>query len=212
MKKVNIIKKLLLAIMLLPTIAACDKDNGGNDAIAICPFNFMIKFESPMGTNILDSLQIQPTYEKEGDQLDDLTFKWTNKNNDLNPHWSTPYLGWFKTTEDWGAFNPYFSFKGVGTVLGVKITDISIYSTSNNKYPKRDEEYTITLNSPQIFGNENPHTIKFYIHIKSKAVYDTYKCEVDGVEQPLLWRDYNPNKLPENKGLQGALVIIKVKA
>ncbi len=211
MKKFHLFFNLSLAIMLLPTIAACDKDNGGNDAIAIAPFDFMIKFESPMGTNILDSLQIQPTNEKEGNQLGDLTFKWTNKNNDLNQHWSTPNLAWSKTTADWGGFNPYFSFKGVGTILEVKITDISIWSTSNGKYPKRDEEYTITLTSKKIFGNENPHTIKFYIHIKSKAVYDTYKCEVDGVEQPLLWRDYNPDKLPENKKLAGALVIIKVK-
>ena len=80
MKKFHLFFNLLLAIMLLPTIAACDKDNGGNDAIAIAPFDFMIKFESPMGTNILDSLQIQPTNEKEGNQLGDLTFKWTNKN------------------------------------------------------------------------------------------------------------------------------------
>ncbi len=211
MKQIHLFFNLLVIIMLLPTIAACDKDNGGNDAIAIAPFEFMIKFESSMGTNILDSLQVQPTNETESNQLGDLTFQWTNKNNDLNPHWSTPLLGWYKTTEDWGGFNPYFSFKGVGTILEVKIYDISIWDTSNGKYPRRDEEYTITLTSKKIFGNENPHTIKFYIHIKGKAVYDTYKCEVDGVEQQLLWRDYNPNKLPENKELAGALVIIKTK-
>lgn len=211
MKNKHIIFNLLLAIILLPTIASCDKDNGGNAAICIAPFQFMIKFESPIGTNILDSLHVSPTDEIRGNQLDDLTFKWTNKNNDLNPGWSIPYLGWTKTTEEWGGFNPYFSFKGVGTILHVKITDISIWDSPNNKYPKRDEEYTITLTSKKIFGNEIPHTIKFYVHIKGKVVYDTYKCEVDGVEQQLLWTDYNPDKLPENKELVGALVVIKAK-
>ena len=54
MKRVNIIIKLLLAIMLLPTIAACDKDNNGSDAMHVDVFDVLVRFESPIGTNILD--------------------------------------------------------------------------------------------------------------------------------------------------------------
>ncbi len=212
MKKINIIFKLLLAIMLLPIIAACDNDNGEKDAMFIGPFEFMVKFESPLGTNILDSLQVPHMRNSvRSNHLDDLTLEWSNKNNNLNQPWRIPYLAWAHTTEEWASFNPYFSFKGVGSILNVGLTDLSIWDTPNNKYPKRDEEYTISLTSKKIFGDETPHYIKFYIHIKGKAVYDTYKCEVDGKEQPLIWRYYNPDNLPENKDLTGAFIVIKTK-
>ena len=73
-KKINSITKLLLAILLLPTIAACSNDNGGDDATVISPFQIIVKFESPIGTNILDSLNIAEQ-EVSGHSIDDLTFE-----------------------------------------------------------------------------------------------------------------------------------------
>ncbi len=198
--------------MLLPTIAACDNDNGEKDAMFIGPFEFMVKFESPLGTNILDSLQVPHMRNSvRSNHLDDLTLEWSNKNNNLNQPWRIPYLAWAHTTEEWASFNPYFSFKGVGSILDVGLTDLSIWDTPNNKYPKRDEEYTISITSKKIFGDETPHYIKFYMHIKGKAAYDTYKCEVDGKEQPLVWRDYNPDNPPKERQLIGAFIVIKTK-
>lgn len=205
----NKIIKLLFAIMLLPILTACEKNTGGSDAVFIANFNFKVKFESPIGTNVLDSLQIQPMQDNDYDNhLDDLTVVYSNKNNDLK-HWGDLDLR-YCDTEGWGGLNPNFSFVGVGTVLHIGFVDISIYDTPNHKYPKRDEEYTVSLTSKKIYGDEKIHTIKFYVHIKGKAVYHTYKCEVDGKEQQIQWIDHEP-KPGENTALQGAFLVVKVK-
>ena len=183
MKRINIIIKLLLAIMLLPTIVACDKENNGNDAMHVDSFTILVKFESPIGTNMLDSLNIQPTMG-ESYHLEGLNLNWKNKENNLNQHWSKPSLAWFKTEEWFGSNNPNFSFKGLGTVLKIGLCDINI---SDSDFPKADEEYTITLNSKKIFGNDSTHTIKYYVHINGGGSgYDTKKCEVDGKDYPII--------------------------
>lgn len=207
MKRVNIIIKLLLAIMLLPTIAACDKDNNGSDAMHVDVFDVLVRFESPIGTNILDSLGVQHMKDRISDyKLDDLTINWKNKENNLNQHWSKPRLAWLKT-EDWfGSNNPNFSFKGIGTVLDMGLTDINI---SDSDYPKADEVYTITLKSKKIFGNDTPHTIKYYVHINGGGCgYDAKKCEVDGKDYPIIGPFSN---LHPEWGMQLAKVLVVFK-
>ena len=185
MKRINIIIKQLLVIMLLLTIASCDKDNNGSDAMHVDNFEIIVKFESPIGTNILDSLGVQHMNNSiRGYNLGDLNINWKNKENNLNYHWSEPYLAWVKT-EDWfDSKNPNFSFKGIGTVLYMSLTDFNV---SDSDYPKADEEYTITLTNKKIFGNDSPHTIKYYVHINGGGCgYDTKKCEVDGKDYPII--------------------------
>lgn len=197
----------MLAIMLLPTIAACDKDNNGSDAMHVDVFDVLVRFESPIGTNILDSLGVQHMKDRISDyKLDDLTINWKNKENNLNQHWSKPRLAWLKT-EDWfGSNNPNFSFKGIGTVLDMGLTDINI---SDSDYPKADEVYTITLKSKKIFGNDTPHTIKYYVHINGGGCgYDAKKCEVDGKDYPIIGPFSN---LHPEWGMQLAKVLVVFK-
>lgn len=208
-KKINSITKLLLAILLLPTIAACGNDNGGDDASVISPFKIIVKFESPIGTNILDSLNIAEQ-EVSGHSIDDLTFEWTNKNNDLRESWSQPSLSFGITKNRFASLNPSFPYENKAErVFSAQFTDISIWDTPNNKYPQRDEEYTVTLKSKKIFGNNIHHTLKFYVHIKGKAIYDTYKCEVDGKEQPVISIFYDSKNPPKDKALEGIYLIVK---
>lgn len=193
--------------MLLPTIAACDKDNNGSDAMHVDVFDVLVRFESPIGTNILDSLGVQHMKDRISDyKLDDLTINWKNKENNLNQHWSKPRLAWLKT-EDWfGSNNPNFSFKGIGTVLDMGLTDINI---SDSDYPKADEVYTITLKSKKIFGNDTPHTIKYYVHINGGGCgYDAKKCEVDGKDYPIIGPFSN---LHPEWGMQLAKVLVVFK-
>lgn len=206
MKNKNLIFNLLLAIMLLTTITACDKDDNGGDARNIQSFQFMIKFESPIGTNVLDSLGIQHMNNSiVGYNLGDLSVNWKNKENNLNPKWSIPDLWWCKTTEEYGSLNPNFSYKGVGTVLCLMLTDINV---SERGYPEPEEEYTITLKSKKIFGNDSPHTIKYYVHIGG-CLYNAKKCEVDGKDYPIIGPNTN-NYLQGQMHLENVLVVFKV--
>lgn len=185
MKVIFIGCKLLLAIALLPIITACDNENV--ESMVIASFNIYVKFESPSGTNVLDSLNVKPTMPSDYRRyrLDDLTFDWKNKEDNLRENWKAPGLGWYNA-EMQESSNPNFTFNGVGMVLRAYFTDISIWSNDNDKYPARDEEYTIFIKSKKIFGNETPHTIKYYVHIRGKAQFYAYKCEVDGKDYPFM--------------------------
>lgn len=189
MKNQKYIIKLLLAIMVLPIIAACEKDEVGEDAMDIRIFSFWVKFESQTGANILDSLDlykytslIAPNTKNHTDDI--LDFSWTTQNNDLekNNSWQTPTLYWI-STKNWDIGYPYFSFKDVGTVLAIQVCDIRI---SRKYFPERDEVYYFYMKSKAIFGDEDTHKITYYVHINGHACgYYVTKCEVDGKDYPL---------------------------
>lgn len=185
MKRVNIIIRLLLAIILLPTIAACDKDNNGSDAMHVDVFDVLVRFESPIGTNILDSLNVQPTEVATYNKLDDLYVNWKNKNDNFSSSsWYEPRLYWRHFPDSAYSHNPNFSYKGMGTILEMGLIDRNV---SDSDYPKADEVYSITLKSKKIFGNDSPHTIKYYVHINGGGCgYDAKKCEVDGKDYPII--------------------------
>lgn len=189
MKTPQNIIKLLLAIMVLPIIAACEKDEVGEDAMLIRNFFFYVKFESSTGANILDSLDLykytSPIAPNTKNHTDDiLDFSWTTQNNDLekNNSWKTPTLYWI-STQNWDLESPNFSVKDVGTVLAVQVCDIRI---SRKYFPECDEVYYFYIKSKAIFGNEDSHKITYYIHINGYARgYYVTKCEVDGKDYPL---------------------------
>lgn len=47
-----------------------------------------------------------------------------------------------------------------------------------------DEAYRVDIRSPKIFGNEDEHTIKWYVKVNG-GTYDAYRCEVDGKDVDL---------------------------
>lgn len=206
--KVNIIIRLLLAIILLPTIAACDKDNNGSDAMHVDGFDILVRFESPIGTNILDSLNVQPTKEVTYNKLDDLYVNWKNKNDNFSSSsWYEPRLYWRHFPDSAYSHNPNFSYKGMGTILEMRLIDRNV---SDSDYPKADEVYSITLKSKKIFGNDSPHTIKYYVHINGGGCgYVAKKCEVDGKDYPIIGPFSNLH--PEwGMQLEKVLVVFKV--
>lgn len=174
------IKFALLALLVLTINSSCD------EGWSTPPqgMNINIAFLSPSGTNIIDSLNFEKTQgEHNGYSLDGISFNWRNKNNDLNQNWSVPKLEWFylkDATSGWLE----------GSSFHADFIDISL--SENGR--KRDEEYTIEIKSKEIFGNDEAHTIKYYVHIKGLAQYDTYKCEVDGKEYPIMGPYVNAEK------------------
>lgn len=185
MKKKTYIIHLLWAIILLPIIAACSKDEGGEDAMHVDHFTILVKFESPTGTNILDSLNLV-LYKDSllyNDNTDIIDLDWNNKGNNLeNNIWKKPSLHWVNITDDWGSENPNFSFKNVGTVLYIQLCDRRV---SRSNFHECDDIYDINIRSKAIFGNDNPHTIRYHVHINGHACgYYATKCEVDGKDYP----------------------------
>ena len=207
MKK-NIIN-LLLAIMVLPIISACSKDEGGGDAMHVDTFELYVKFETPTGANLIDSSKLIQFNNSQSvnNNTDIIDLDWNNKENNLeNNSWKKPSLYWLKTTDDFGSFNPNFSFKNVGTVLRIQLCDIRV---SRSNFHECDDIYDINIRSKAIFGNDNPHTIRYYVHIKGKACgYYATKCEVDGKDYPL---EGPYSNLHPEWGIQITELLVKIK-
>ena len=194
-KKQNILSRLarmLIAIGVFPLLPSCDNVYN-EDSLPVISFTVCLRFVSDSGTNILDSLNVkkQECFVLGSSPLEDLTFEWQNKNNDLKPNWAKPdfciYEYPFTNTEYMAARN--------GTVIQALLTDISITDEGPGKNKVRDEEYTIYISSKKIFGNDTKHTIKYYVHITRKAKYEAYKCEIDGKECPISGPRYERYKM-----------------
>lgn len=184
---------LLVVLVLFPLLPSCDDNVYNEDSLPVISFTVCLRFVSDSGTNILDSLNVkkQECFVLVSSPLEDLTFEWQNKNNDLKPNWAKPdfciYEYPFTNTEYMAARN--------GTVIQALLTDISITDEGPGKNKVRDEEYTIYISSKKIFGNDTKHTIKYYVHITRKAKYEAYKCEIDGKECPISGPGYERYKM-----------------
>lgn len=183
---------LLVVLVLFPLLPSCDDNVYNEDSLPVVPFTVCLRFVSDSGTNILDSLNVKkPGYFALGSSpLEDFTFEWQNKNNDLNPNWARPqfYIYEYPCTD-----TEYLAARN-GTILEAQFTDISIREVGPGKNKVRDEEYTIFISSKKIFGNDTKHTIKYYVHITRRAKYEAYKCEIDGKECPIIGPDYEKYK------------------
>ena len=149
-KKQNILSRLarmLIAIGVFPLLPSCDNVYN-EDSLPVISFTVCLRFVSDSGTNILDSLNVkkQECFVLGSSPLEDLTFEWQNKNNDLKPNWAKPdfciYEYPFTNTEYMAARN--------GTVIQALLTDISITDEGPGKNKVRDEEYTIYISSKKI--------------------------------------------------------------
>ena len=184
---------LLVVLVLFPLLPSCDDNVYNEDSLPVISFTVCLRFVSDSGTNILDSLNVkkQECFVLGSSPLEDLTFEWQNKNNDLKPNWAKPdfciYEYPFTNTEYMAARN--------GTVIQALLTDISITDEGLGKNKVRDEEYTIYISSKKIFGNDTKHTIIYYVHITRKAKYEAYKCEIDGKECPISGPGYERYKM-----------------
>ena len=184
---------LLVVLVLFPLLPSCDDNVYNEDSLPVVSFTVCLRFVSDIGTNILDSLNVkkQECFVLGSSPLEDLTFEWQNKNNDLKPNWAKPDFCIceypFTNTEYMAARN--------GTVIQALLTDISITDEGPGKNKVRGEEYTIYISSKKIFGNDTKHTIKYYVHITRRAKYEAYKCEIDGKECPISGPGYEKYKM-----------------
>lgn len=65
--------------------------------------------------------------------------------------------------------------------MNVSATDLRIW--------KEDfwgrETYIFEFRSKKLFGNDEPHTIKWFVTCKGSMQYNVYKCEIDNEDMPL---------------------------
>lgn len=141
----------------------------------IVPFDVTVRFESAIGTNIADSLSIIDITKPD---------TWNAKKEDIqvrvyrgSDHKSLEVFG-----ERWGYIkDPSTTSFPAGTYLTVLATDMQIFEGGL----WGEETYTFEFKSRKLFGNDDVHTVKWFIHGMGRVVYKVYKCEIDGEDMPL---------------------------
>ena len=179
-------------------LAGCSGEDEPNPSPVPWHFSMFVKFESPIGTNAVDSLN----FVKLGNTLEDCRMLYDVKNGDIvkarciresdgteidfseledsyNSCWvnllpfGTPEEGRYDATKD-------------GTLLFLRWAEFLRKISEEES----DQAYTIYLKSPKIFGDDEERTIKWYVKVHGN-LYNTYRCEVNGVDLEFKGRCYD---------------------
>ena len=170
-------------------LVGCSNDEEVKDSYVFHQFDMYVKFESPDGTNGVDSLNLialkkdsifsaKPYNSRE----DDVVLTRCVRESDgftididrYNSHWL-----WFSANN-----NLCPALSGQGTLLQHRWI----------------EAYTVYLKAPKIFGDAKERTVKWYVHVR-RNIYNAYKCEVNGVEYDFTSR-YDGPEVPQTEWLE----------
>ena len=171
------IKHFLFLVLMLPILWACSSEEVGEDNASPAICTSYVRFVSPTGKNILDSLKVlNPNERKTADFDSNLMEITVIRKSDNEPLWLRKNL--FYACEQTGT-----EFEQDETVVGLYWTDFMVMNIEKRPLNYNDV-YEVQMKSPKIFGNNDVHTIRWYIAVTGRA-HDAYKCEVDGQEVPL---------------------------
>jgi hypothetical protein len=171
------LKTLLGISLIMPLLLSCNNEIENQPAPAQC--HTYVRFVSPSGTNVLDSLNVMP--KNEGIQLDSATTQLMTINvNRSSDNVALTLIGkhWLFTSTESDVNLPKDE-----TILELVWHDFKA-SDTENRARKYDEVYEARMKSPKIFGDDQTHTLRWYARI-SGTTYDAYKCEIDGREAEL---------------------------
>lgn len=206
---------LLFSAIICVSCNNDDLEPGLVDKTVVINPSMNVKFVSASGTNVVDSLNIMKScgeklyYEIASD--DDVIRVSCVRESDGKEVWAGKrhvYDGTVITMDiykyAWALSEKEGAMLDLGWYDPVASLSISDYDDYPWKRPENyDDSYTINIQSPTIFGNDKVHTIKWYVHIIYND-YDTYRCEVDGVEfdfisspEYKLHCDYYPHRINE---------------
>ena len=204
MKK-NLFFASFMAFAATLFLVGCNNDEEDKDSYVFHQFDMYVKFESPVGTNGVDSLNLialkkdsifsaKPYNSRE----DDVVLTRCVRESDgftididrYNSHWL-----WFSANK-----NLYPALSGQGTLLQLRWIDPNIFIFEKAPAEEYDEAYTVYLKAPKIFGDDKERTIKWYVHVR-RNIYNAYKCEVNGVEYNFTSR-YDGPEVPQTEWLE----------
>jgi hypothetical protein len=167
------ITRLLSAVVIIFSFMACNSE-GGDDNVRPSYNETYLRFVSPSGTNVLDSLNVL-NGAMVGLNTDLISISGI-RHSDEQELDITRY--WLYASKQTGS-----EFLTDETLIVLWWNDFKVWNVE--KRPKRyDETYEIKLKSPQIFGDEETHTLKWYVSVSGRK-QNAYRCEADGQEVAL---------------------------
>jgi hypothetical protein len=169
----------LLVIFFPVVISSCGDKEEEEEYIegGILPIdiNFFVRFVSPSGTNVLDSLNVLEGSDmvkiKDSLIIDASAYRASNgKDYDS-------FTNMFIRDN-----NDYFNYGTDETFFYESFTEFT--------HAKMAADYCVLqMKSNKLFGNDNVHTIKlYYTLLVDNSIFTAYKCVVDGEVYPM-WDD-----------------------
>ena len=180
----------MVSLLAFPSMfISCDDEKNSSDYVNINSFKFYLKFESAIGTNLVDSVKFKELdYTKSYEPLDSLKdglveVSIFRSSDGTEFDSSVRRIAWFRplASSVISSSDINQELASAGTLLEIGWADFLSSNIDWNRPENYDETYIIKVKSPKIFGNDKEHTIKWFVHIK-KSTYDAFKCEIDGIE------------------------------
>ena len=169
------VKSKILFILLASLFIACGDEVGPLGDNEPLYNHTYLRFVSPTGTNVLDSLSIMSPEKWVMELGTDLMSISGIRASDGQTLELTPELFY-------GSKRAGDEFDEKGPLVHVWWYDF--YFCKEKRPKKYHETYTVTMTSPKVFGDSASHTLTWYVNVSGRAV-DAYKCEVDGHEVSL---------------------------
>ena len=201
---------MALASMLL--LVSCSGDEpGGQDYKFVDGSDIYLHFVKANGANAADYVKLEKEVtdstvsyiylpiEEEGSvqirctrESDGLQYEFARRLAPQTRIELTGEAGWV----NYSTPDCYEVFVEAGTLLWIQWADFLVAEPDDPDWPRQenyDDVYTFSIKSQKIFGNDEEHTIKWFVHIKGNR-FDAYRCEVDGEEfdfkSDRLYREY----------------------
>lgn len=165
--------KILCAVVIMFSLFACN--DLVEDSLPPLGCTTYIKFVSPSGENVLDSLNVIEKNENTPIEKIDTALISTSliRESDNQPYPIQSYYFYA---------SPKGSFPKNETLAKLQWIDHKF--NSDGRPQKYNEIYSILLYGPKVFGDDETHTLKWYVDI-SGGQFNAYKCELDGREVSL---------------------------
>lgn len=177
--------RILFILLAASSLFACSEEgSGGGDDMHPFFHKTYVRFISPAGTNVIDSLGVLNMKEERYVLFDKsklMTVTATRMSDgqllEVNHSawiWAEPTDNNYLVPDSY-VFLPYEE-----TIASLEWVDFNPCNLEKHPY-NYDEIYEIRLNSQQLFGSTGSHTLRWYAKVNGRVI-NAYKCEVDGQE------------------------------
>lgn len=180
--------RILFILLAASSLFACSEEgSGGGDDMHPFFHKTYVRFISPAGTNVIDSLGVLNMKEERYVLFDKsklMTVTATRMSDgqllEVNHSawiWAEPTDNNYLVPDSY-VFLPYEE-----TIASLEWVDFNPCNLEKHPY-SYDEIYEIRLNSQQLFGSTGSHTLRWYAKVNGRVI-NAYKCELDGKEVSL---------------------------
>lgn len=214
MKRMSVAIYWISSLLLLFVFGGCEGNSYIEDS-SYAYFNMYVRFESPAGSNIADDLKLIDSVlvwpkgaREDGAGIIDTLLVMREGDGALADE--NPSNGLGVASCLWINFNSPLSYRYLdtdknrksieaGTVLDISWVDL--------KPQKENDVYTVSIKSPLLFGDDEPHTIRWFVNIVGGYSCYAYRCEVDGKEFDFMDDSHRLYNLPHDKRQIGGIVV-----